>query len=394
MDERLLGDTNIKAPIFQTTIEDARKWGEKEKAVKKVQAAKDDPFTILSLPRSATGIEVERAYKKLALLVHPDKAAETGLPEEELKKAFQKLQWAKETLLDRDKRAQWEQRASEELDTDYSGSVDSTNIILGSARCSETLKEILKNYLKNPIPEGEGIDRIFFRTGLAKIVEKKIKAPIKVSAQTMPKNEDNISPPSGNKLTIFEKYITNVFEKELKTKTANELELLNPSEFPDTLPSSADIQAQPPKQGVIQTDLAHIKQLSTSFVVARQVEAPEHWEKFLTEFFNKVPVRSPKIHTVPSDAAIIKAKGELKSKAKGRNLPRAQKGARPTASRLHSNKMNQDFFLRQFPVSNQKSFPVWFLTVRDDLVKIVVRPSVFYALGETPSLSEMRRDLL
>lgn len=60
-----------------------------------------DPYEILSLETSATSSEIKRAYRKLSLLLHPDK--ETGD-----EKAFMKLSKAYQALTDDEARKNWE----------------------------------------------------------------------------------------------------------------------------------------------------------------------------------------------------------------------------------------------------------------------------------------------
>lgn len=60
-----------------------------------------DPYEILGLETSATSAEIKRAYRKLSLLLHPDK--ETGD-----EKAFMKLSKAYQALTDEESRKNWE----------------------------------------------------------------------------------------------------------------------------------------------------------------------------------------------------------------------------------------------------------------------------------------------
>lgn len=60
-----------------------------------------DPYEILGLPPSASSSEIKRAYRKLSLLLHPDK--ETGD-----EKAFMKLSKAYQALTDEESRKNWE----------------------------------------------------------------------------------------------------------------------------------------------------------------------------------------------------------------------------------------------------------------------------------------------
>ena len=54
--------------------------------INKVSSAGDDYFEILGIKESATDDEIKKAYRKMALLLHPDKCQEDGAEE-----AFKKI---------------------------------------------------------------------------------------------------------------------------------------------------------------------------------------------------------------------------------------------------------------------------------------------------------------
>jgi len=63
-----------------------------------------DPYKVLSVDKNATGMEIKKAYRKLALKYHPDKG---GTKEDE--KKFKEVTHAYEVLSDKQKRAQYDQ---------------------------------------------------------------------------------------------------------------------------------------------------------------------------------------------------------------------------------------------------------------------------------------------
>ena len=63
--------------------------------INKVSSAGDDYFEILGIKESATDDEIKKAYRKMALLLHPDKCQEDGAEE-----AFKKIGEAYSKLLD------------------------------------------------------------------------------------------------------------------------------------------------------------------------------------------------------------------------------------------------------------------------------------------------------
>ena len=75
-----------------------------------------DPYAVLSIPETATPAEVKTAYKKLALQLHPDKAAPADRPAAH--KAFQDLAFAYAILSDERRRRRYDAtgNTSESLD--------------------------------------------------------------------------------------------------------------------------------------------------------------------------------------------------------------------------------------------------------------------------------------
>ncbi|KXS15714.1 hypothetical protein M427DRAFT_32137 [Gonapodya prolifera JEL478] len=74
-------------------------------------AAPPNPFTILGVTRKSTAADIRKAFRKLALQWHPDKAK----PEdrEEAERQFKDVNWANEVLTDPGKRAEWERSERE-----------------------------------------------------------------------------------------------------------------------------------------------------------------------------------------------------------------------------------------------------------------------------------------
>jgi len=70
-------------------------------------------YEVLGLEQSATAAEIKKAYRALALQLHPDKHANEGAErQDEAKKGFQVLQEAYEVLSDKDKRKRYDSRLS------------------------------------------------------------------------------------------------------------------------------------------------------------------------------------------------------------------------------------------------------------------------------------------
>jgi hypothetical protein len=63
------------------------------------RAANSDTFEVFNLPATSSMDDVKKAYKRLAMLHHPDKAAATGRNTDEAKARFQRIQNAYERLI-------------------------------------------------------------------------------------------------------------------------------------------------------------------------------------------------------------------------------------------------------------------------------------------------------
>ena len=66
---------------------------------------KEDYYEILGISKGASGAEIKKAYRKMALKYHPDKNPDDNGAEEKFKKAAE----AYEVLSDADKKARYDQ---------------------------------------------------------------------------------------------------------------------------------------------------------------------------------------------------------------------------------------------------------------------------------------------
>ncbi|KAJ1857603.1 Chaperone protein dnaJ [Coemansia sp. RSA 1822] len=81
---------------------------EQVSAVKKVMKIKDDYYKVLAIERTATEVEIKKAYRKSALAFHPDKNTAPGADE-----AFKLVAHAFTVLSDKDKRAHYDRFGAE-----------------------------------------------------------------------------------------------------------------------------------------------------------------------------------------------------------------------------------------------------------------------------------------
>ena len=82
---------------------------EQEKLMKDIASKKNDYYAVLSVERTATENEIKKAYRKLAVKIHPDKCQGTGAEE-----AFKIVSKAFACLSDAEKRAAYDRYGSEE----------------------------------------------------------------------------------------------------------------------------------------------------------------------------------------------------------------------------------------------------------------------------------------
>ena len=82
---------------------------EQEKLMKDITSKKNDYYAVLSVSRTATENEIKKAYRKLAVKIHPDKCQGTGAEE-----AFKIVSKAFACLSDAEKRAAYDRYGSEE----------------------------------------------------------------------------------------------------------------------------------------------------------------------------------------------------------------------------------------------------------------------------------------
>merc|ERR1719353_2539161 len=84
--------------------------GEATDAIKNVTRCGDDYYAILGISKDASDDEIKKAYRKLALRLHPDKCKEAGAEE-----AFKRVGEAFGVLSDREKRSVYDQCGVEGL---------------------------------------------------------------------------------------------------------------------------------------------------------------------------------------------------------------------------------------------------------------------------------------
>ncbi|KAG7389851.1 hypothetical protein PHYPSEUDO_009364 [Phytophthora pseudosyringae] len=105
--------TATKSVIDLTTPEEEEEESDdKEKNQMEAHLESDDYFEVLDLPRSASGADVKRAYRKLAVQWHPDKNRSHPRAEE----FFKKISEAYEVLGDPEKRPRYEKYGKAGLD--------------------------------------------------------------------------------------------------------------------------------------------------------------------------------------------------------------------------------------------------------------------------------------
>ncbi|KAJ2514052.1 Chaperone protein dnaJ [Coemansia sp. RSA 2049] len=93
----------------EETAKDGRTATEEQiKAVKQVMADKNDYYAVLGVARGASEVELKKAYRKAALVFHPDKNTARGADE-----AFKLVAHAFTVLSDKDKRANYDRFGSD-----------------------------------------------------------------------------------------------------------------------------------------------------------------------------------------------------------------------------------------------------------------------------------------
>jgi DnaJ homolog subfamily B member 12 len=89
---------------------------EQEALLSKIRASNGDYYSILGVARSASDADVKKAYRKLALKLHPDKCQANGAEE-----AFKSVSKAFACLSDKDKRAAYDRYGTEDPSSLSSG---------------------------------------------------------------------------------------------------------------------------------------------------------------------------------------------------------------------------------------------------------------------------------
>ena len=351
-----------------STAEDARKLSSQEQAVRRVQLSKDDPYAILSLPRNATNKEIEVAYKRLALLLHPDKAKENGIPLEHLQEAFQKLAIAKETLLDSVKRAEWDKKASEDIDNENEVYNSEAVRILGGLRRSEVLRNLLHQFtLSPPISPSTRAPQFYFRDSFLKIIQQ-IDISLMKTSKHLPKDgiinakHSPASPqnPRESALRKFDEYINNICNT-YKQKWITDF--LHPSEFPAVLPIEDEIIAKTPPN-INQQIINNLKLLQDCPIKIESEEASEDWLIFVRKIFSLDQFSfSISFHSIPK-LKTFGSKEEMINFASGRNLPKSPQGSNPLVKSKSNNqpKLTVEYFSSIFPSQSEvpiSDLPVW-----------------------------------
>lgn len=108
------GEARAKEATASRTAQETKKeyvkgTAEQEKLMREIQAKKNDYYAVLSVERTATENEIKKAYRKLAVKIHPDKCQGTGAEE-----AFKIVSKAFACLSDAEKRAAYDRYGSEE----------------------------------------------------------------------------------------------------------------------------------------------------------------------------------------------------------------------------------------------------------------------------------------
>lgn len=92
--------------------------------VRRINECKN-PYEILRVNRESSESDIEKSYKKISLLVHPDKNKAPGALE-----AFKSLGNAKETLTDWEKRMQYDMTSQEQSQELFETDLDTKDLIV------------------------------------------------------------------------------------------------------------------------------------------------------------------------------------------------------------------------------------------------------------------------
>jgi curved DNA-binding protein CbpA len=99
----------IKLMVEQSGTDDQPQFSPEDQAIAKQIIAKKDFYQILGVEKTATDDEIKKAYRKLALRVHPDK---NRAPESQ--DAFKKVGQAYANLSDAQKRRHYDMTGQEQ----------------------------------------------------------------------------------------------------------------------------------------------------------------------------------------------------------------------------------------------------------------------------------------
>ncbi|KAK7242039.1 zinc ion binding protein [Aureococcus anophagefferens] len=109
-------------------------------------------YDVLGVPRTADDATIRKAYKKLAVALHPDKAQQRGEAADAYVEQFREVQGAYECLNDADERAHYDAHRDEILRGDDDGARRDDAPRAGAAARGGTPREYRDDYAANLWP--------------------------------------------------------------------------------------------------------------------------------------------------------------------------------------------------------------------------------------------------